>query len=68
MVGVDDSSLQVVWLALRVGGHLVLFFFHQINLVNFCKNFFIEATSCLENVEDLEMLGVLTAVGEIPGN
>ena len=39
MVDVDDSSLQadsaqIRWLGLRVGGHLALFYIHQMNRVN----------------------------------
>jgi len=41
MVVVDDSSLptgrltaQVMWLGLRVGGRLALFYIHQMNRVN----------------------------------
>jgi len=41
MVGVDSDSLyrcthsQVVWLGLRVGGHLAPFYIHQMNQVNY---------------------------------
>jgi len=41
MLSVDDSCLktggltaQVRWLGLRVGGHLALFYIHQMNRVN----------------------------------
>jgi len=36
MVDVDDSSLQVGWLGLRVISHLALFYIHQMNQMNSC--------------------------------
>ena len=49
-VVVDDSSrltAQVRWFSLRVGGHLALFYIHQMNRVNSHKAPLVTATSII---------------------
>jgi len=55
MVDVDNSSLQVDWLGLRVGGRLALSYIRQLNRVN-SRSYFVTMTATINIVRVLLLL------------